>query len=89
MGWVRFGKCHQCGNCCQIKNLLQAACHVQTTVSDTDAVCRHLSFDETSGLAICLVFNKKERPEACSLHPGSPKSLTSEECGYFFIFTDS
>lgn len=89
MGWIRLGKCIQCGKCCQIKNLLQASCHEQTTVSDKSAVCKHLSVDETSGLSVCLIFGKKERPEACNLHPSSPKSLTDEECGYFFIFTDS
>lgn len=88
MGWVRFGKCLQCGKCCHVKNLIQAACHERTTVNDESAVCKHLSYDK-DGLAVCLIFGKKERPEACGLHPSSPKSLTDEECGYFFIFTDS
>ncbi len=88
MGWIRLGECRRCGKCCHLKTLLQAPIHIETSVSNLEARCKHISFDE-NGLATCTIFDKDERPEACSLHPSSPKSLTSDECGYFFIFTDS
>jgi len=89
MGWHRIGECKRCGRCCSLAGLLHApVLHKASTNQTEGVVCKHLKFDE-SGLAVCSIFEKPERPQACIDHPNSPGSLVDIECGYFFIFTDS
>ena len=88
MGWIRLGECKQCGKCCHLKELLKASVLLTTSVSDKDATCKHL-IELEDGTAICAIFDSPDRPLACIDHPSSPASLTDEDCGYFFIFTDS
>lgn len=87
MPWIRQGQCLQCGQCCRLINLLNASANKNTKVSDKRVVCIHLKENKDGG-AICSIFGTDRRPLACSLHPSSPQSLTSDSCGYYFIWTE-
>ena len=86
MGWVRMGACIQCGRCCRLNNLLGAPVHSGSSVNVSEAKCKHL-IELDDGTAICGLFGKPERPQACIDHPSSPLSLI-EGCGFCFIFVN-
>lgn len=84
---IRKGKCKRCGQCCNLKNLLNAGSNKWIKLSvDVEKLggvwCKHFERD-SGGKGSCKLFGKPERPLACILFPTSEKELL-EGCGYYF-----